>query len=541
MQKDEQLIPLFDEQGNIIDKKFRSQVDKNNSIIKCVNILVLNKENKIFITEPKDLAFNKKYASSACGLVRDNETLEEAAKRTTKRELNLDSDLIFIKEQFYNFNGAKKFMATFYIKTEKQPIPNEEDIKSSLWMSFQEIEKNLNEFMPTFLESFKIVKEKLIEKKTFVAMKAVILNENNEMLLIREGTKDPTRSNVGMWDGPGGRLEFGEDPIEGLKREIKEEIGLEIEVEKPLDISYWMPKKQNEQWYIVALFMLCKAKYKEIKLDNFENDSYKWVNIKDLANANIIPTTLKALKSLIKIDISKEKLNLKQRTINIDLKDLFPNLDINKLNLNINKEEKNEHKKVLEIARELANNNQGYISTLKNHGFYSEDKEYQNHCQQSTCALALNLKLLGDLDKIAYLECYRIKEHFPETGIIEQVDAKEEPDPNMRNEFIEIGRIPYCCLEITINNKKYYISGKHLKVINNEVVSALSPQCYEDFKEGFQHQQDKNKSGIYLKIIKPKNNPQNIDFNTYPVWTKQVPGKDLNPEYFSTYLRMELK
>ncbi len=44
----------------------------------------------------------------------------------------------------------------------------------------------------------------------------------------------------GFWDIPGGFLDEGEDPLEGLRRELKEETGLEIEPEHFLGI--WMDR-----------------------------------------------------------------------------------------------------------------------------------------------------------------------------------------------------------------------------------------------------------------------------------------------------------
>ena len=44
----------------------------------------------------------------------------------------------------------------------------------------------------------------------------------------------------GRWDIPGGFLEEGEDPIDGLRRELKEETGLEVEPERFLGV--WMDR-----------------------------------------------------------------------------------------------------------------------------------------------------------------------------------------------------------------------------------------------------------------------------------------------------------
>ena len=62
-----------------------------------------------------------------------------------------------------------------------------------------------------------------------VNQKALIIKDG-KVLLIKYPESDKKAS--GKWDMPGGRLNVGEATLAGFKREIKEEIGAEIEVEK---------------------------------------------------------------------------------------------------------------------------------------------------------------------------------------------------------------------------------------------------------------------------------------------------------------------
>ncbi len=65
-------------------------------------------------------------------------------------------------------------------------------------------------------------KDTLYHKNCFyrISVKALILDEEKRFLLSFE--------NKGLWDFPGGGLDFGEKAEECLTREIKEEMGLEL-------------------------------------------------------------------------------------------------------------------------------------------------------------------------------------------------------------------------------------------------------------------------------------------------------------------------
>ncbi|MBP7806489.1 NUDIX hydrolase [Candidatus Gracilibacteria bacterium] len=78
-----------------------------------------------------------------------------------------------------------------------------------------------------------------------VSVKALITDNEGKFLLIRE--------NVGKWELPGGGLDFGENPRDGLIRELKEEMNLDVVSisEKPL---YFFTCFQNNKWRANVLY-----------------------------------------------------------------------------------------------------------------------------------------------------------------------------------------------------------------------------------------------------------------------------------------------
>ncbi|WP_027416290.1 (deoxy)nucleoside triphosphate pyrophosphohydrolase [Aneurinibacillus terranovensis] len=56
---------------------------------------------------------------------------------------------------------------------------------------------------------------------------AVIINRHGEVLCALRSQRMPL---PGMWEFPGGKIEEGENPQQALKREIKEELDIDIKV-----------------------------------------------------------------------------------------------------------------------------------------------------------------------------------------------------------------------------------------------------------------------------------------------------------------------
>ncbi len=105
-----------------------------------------------------------------------------------------------------------------------------------------------------------------------LAVKGFIVKDN-QLLIVKRRPNDVQKP--GIWEIPGGRLEVGESPFDGLKREIMEETGLDIDVLQVMDVRHF---KRADAQLITMLVFLCKTKEKNINLSE-EHTDYEWVEI----------------------------------------------------------------------------------------------------------------------------------------------------------------------------------------------------------------------------------------------------------------------
>ena len=86
-----------------------------------------------------------------------------------------------------------------------------------------------------------------------VAVGAVILDDNDRVLLVKH-KKERGGYWQGKWICPGGALELGEEIKEGIKREVREETNLEIELVRPL-IPFDRIVKTNEETSLHVIYI----------------------------------------------------------------------------------------------------------------------------------------------------------------------------------------------------------------------------------------------------------------------------------------------
>jgi len=134
--------------------------------------------------------------------------------------------------------------------------------------------------------------------KLFAATKAFIIYKN-QVLILQESNQYKEGTNKGRFDVPGGRVVPGERFDDGLIREVKEETGLKIKIDKPFFVNEWRPEIKGEKWQIVASFFECKSTSDKVKLSKDHSD-FKWIKPKDYKKYNLIPNLSIAFEAYLK-------------------------------------------------------------------------------------------------------------------------------------------------------------------------------------------------------------------------------------------------
>ena len=117
---------------------------------------------------------------------------------------------------------------------------------------------------------------------------AAIIQKENKILATKRGYGEF----INMWEFPGGKIESGETKEQALVREIKEELNIEISVDKfAIDNEYQYPN-----FYLFMSCFMCSIK--EGSIEFLEHNDGKWITKEDLNTLNWLPADIDAVNYL---------------------------------------------------------------------------------------------------------------------------------------------------------------------------------------------------------------------------------------------------
>ena len=117
--------------------------------------------------------------------------------------------------------------------------------------------------------------------KLFLVGKVVLVNENNQILILKRSNYKNDLTN-GLWDIPGGSINEDEDINQGVIREVKEELQVELSDIQVFEIS--SSKGVPNGYSILVLFYSRDITLKDEIVLSHEHTEYRWIEINDLEN-----------------------------------------------------------------------------------------------------------------------------------------------------------------------------------------------------------------------------------------------------------------
>lgn len=129
-------------------------------------------------------------------------------------------------------------------------------------------------------------------KEVLVAC-AVISDESGRYLVAK---RPQGKALAGKWEFPGGKVEGTETGPEALRREIREEMGADIEVLNPLDEVVHL----NQSGCIRLLPF--SARLKAGTLRALEHDELRWASLRDLASLDLADADVPIVRQLSSVN-----------------------------------------------------------------------------------------------------------------------------------------------------------------------------------------------------------------------------------------------
>ena len=127
----------------------------------------------------------------------------------------------------------------------------------------------------------------MLTKKRIQVVGAVIVDDNQKILCAQR----PENKNLALkWEFPGGKIEAGETPVEALKRELVEEMELDISIGEKITTT------EYEYDFGIVELTTYFAKILKGEIQLLEHVQMKWVNPADIEKLDWAPADIPAIE-----------------------------------------------------------------------------------------------------------------------------------------------------------------------------------------------------------------------------------------------------
>lgn len=81
----------------------------------------------------------------------------------------------------------------------------------------------------------------------------------------------------GVFELPGGHIDFGEDIVEGLKREIREEFGMRVSIGDPFKVFDYVNEIKGSHSIQVIYFGTFSDPIEDVRINPEDHSEFRWI------------------------------------------------------------------------------------------------------------------------------------------------------------------------------------------------------------------------------------------------------------------------
>lgn len=123
-----------------------------------------------------------------------------------------------------------------------------------------------------------------------IEVAAAIIEDTDGRILIAR--RRAGKSQAGLWEFPGGKIEAGESPEDCLKRELLEEMNIEIE-------PYAFFAVNEHAYETVEIRLVAyKARWLKGTIQLTDHDEYRWIQVGEMAGYSFAPADIPFVEQL---------------------------------------------------------------------------------------------------------------------------------------------------------------------------------------------------------------------------------------------------